>query len=168
MPDRGLHGAFLILPPKESDVIPTCVRKGLPKGARQRTCVQGPELSQGEFFFSSSPTLLGLALNTVFYPFILTAPLGTIWSLQIRRGCSSIGLSPFLFLRWGKVLPRLSDLLPPKGILALDRGLSAADARGIPSPTTPLLFVCCFPQTPFLSHFFKIRISLILWGHKPL
>lgn len=135
-------------------MISTCVRKGLPNGARQRTCIQGPELSQGEFFFSSSPTLLGLALNTVFYSSILMAPLGTIWSLQICRGCSSIGLSPFLFLRWGKVLSQFSDFLPPKGIPALGRGLSAADARGIPSPhhTSPF-YVLLSPNSISVTFF---------------
>ena len=51
-------------------MIPTCVTKGLPYGGLQRTCVQGPGLFWGEFFLSSSPSLLGLALNTVFYPSI--------------------------------------------------------------------------------------------------
>lgn len=86
----------------------TYVCKEGPSGwGSQRTCIQGPGLSQGEFFISSSPTLLGLALNTVSYPSILTAPLGTVWYPQIRWGCSSIGLSPFLFLRWDKVLLQL-------------------------------------------------------------
>lgn len=48
--------------------MPVCVRKGLPDGVLQRTCVQGPGLIWGEFFLWSGPILLGHALNTVSCP----------------------------------------------------------------------------------------------------
>lgn len=38
---------------------------------------QGPVLFREEFFLSASPALLGPALNTVFYPSVLSALLGT-------------------------------------------------------------------------------------------
>lgn len=141
-------------------MIPTGVREGLPNGALPRTCVQGPDLFQGEFFLPSSPTLPGRAPNTVFYPSILTTPLGTIWSLRVCWGCFSTRLSPFLFPWWDKVLRQPSDLVPPPH-----------PAQGHPGPgketlgrrcqcgpitrhTPPLFCVLLFPNSTSVTFFF--------------
>lgn len=83
MLDRGLRRwALLSLPPKESDVIDTCVRKGLPCWGSAKDLYSGTHALLGGVFLLSSPTLLGLALNTAFYPFPLHSPvlLGVVWS----------------------------------------------------------------------------------------
>lgn len=82
--------------------------------------------SLGEFFLSSSPSLLGFTLDTVFYPLHSHSPPGDrpVPVHMLGRGgllCKPLSL---FFLQQDRVLPLLSDLLPPKGVLALGRGLS--------------------------------------------
>lgn len=70
-------------------MIPVCVRKGLLYGDLQRTCIQGPLLFRREFFLSSSPALLGLALNTAFYPSILVPFWGPSGPCEYAGGAPS-------------------------------------------------------------------------------
>lgn len=139
--------------------MPVCVRKGLPVGVLQRTCVQGPGLVWGQFFLWSCPTLLGHALNTIFGPSV---------SLSGDR------VVPVNTLGWSPVGLSLQPPLAGWTVARCDRGRRGPGAgppagwpRGLSSsPATPFLSLL-LSQTPFLSFFF-IRISSILWGHKPI
>ena len=113
--------------------MPVCVRKGLPAGVLQRTCVQGPGLIWGEFFLWSCPTLLGHALNTVFGP-----------SVSLSGDC----VGPVNTLGWSPV--GLSLQPPPAGWTAAwcDRGRRG---RGAGSPAAGLGGLSSSPATPFLS-----------------
>lgn len=141
-----------------------CVRKGLCIGALPRTCIQGPMLFWGEFFLSSSPTLLGLALNTVLYP--LFPPFGPSGGHLLPVNTLGV-LPPSLALNFslmGYHLPRPLGLVflraswPWERVsrLRMPTWLPARQFLGsIPCHQLLLSFVLLFPKTLFCHPFYK-------------
>lgn len=116
------------------------------RGSAEDLC-SGTWARLGQFFLWSSPTLLGLALNTVFCPFVQP-----FWGPC--RPCEYAGVIPH------RSVPSVSssgmDCWPawPPGRgsgLHTPAGLPAAAGKLSSSPATPLSLLLC--QTPFLSCF---------------
>lgn len=164
--DRGLRcQAFLILPPKESDVIPTCVRKGLPYWGSTKDLYSGTHaLLRGDFSLIF-PYFVGLALNTDFHPWpcvLSGGPSGGHLVPVTTPECSPMGLSFtvfFFFFWWDTMLHSPSDYFiqgqrgPGWGSGCRCQPSRWCVVSGKHSPSPPLL-LCCFSFRLCFCHIF--------------
>lgn len=142
-------------------------------GFRQRTCIRGPMLFPGKVFLSSSPALLGRTLNTVFYPSILSPFWGPCGPCEYTGGAPPTGLSLTVLSGGIKCCLALRFHFTPAHP-GSGKGLPAADANIAVCCVVPGSFhntrcsFCAAALPNTVSVTFFIRISLILWGHKPI
>lgn len=146
---------------------PVCARKAFLWGSAKDLC-SGTRALLGECFLWSPPTRLGLALTMyVFYPSTL-GPCGSHQAPVTTLGPLPRSSLPSLFSA-GERLPGPLVLSPPRAPAPWE------GASGLQTPVwlpgglahkAPLLHAASLSNSISVTVF--IRISLILWGHKPI
>lgn len=146
---------------------PVCARKAFLWGSAKDLC-SGTRALLGECFLWSPPTRLGLALTMyVFYPSAL-GPWGSHQAPVTPPGRFPEALSLHFSLR-------VKGCLGPWFCLPLRAPVPWEGASGLQTPVwlpgglahkAPLLHAASLSNSISVTVF--IRISLILWGHKPI